>query len=72
MSRKERQARRATAVQDERVVGRRGNPGGPAANWHAGYAVQDGRRFEKRAAQYAAPHAGQSALGGRSPEQRES
>ena len=60
-----------SAVQDERLVGRRGNPGGSAAELRGGYAVLDGEQSEKRVAQYAAPHAGQSAPDGRSPEQRE-
>ena len=45
-------------MQDERLVGRRGNPGGSAAELHGGYAVLDGKPYEKRVAQYAAPHAG--------------
>jgi len=55
----------------KRLVGRRGNPGGSAAELRGGYAVLDGEQSEKRVAQYAAPHAGQSAPDGRSPEQRE-
>jgi len=50
---------------------RRGNLGGSAAEWHAGYAALDGEQSEKRVAQSAEPHARQSAPGGRSPEQRE-
>jgi len=59
------------AAQGERVVGRRGNPGGRAAEWHAGYAVLGGKRSAKGVGQYAARHARQSVPGGRSPEQRE-
>jgi len=58
-------------VQIERLVVRRGNLGGSAAEWHAGYAALDGEQSEKRVAQSAEPHARQSAPGGRSPEQRE-
>ena len=58
-------------MQDERLVGRRGNLGVSAAEWHAGYAELDGEQSEKRVAQSAVPHARQSAPGGRSPEQRE-
>jgi hypothetical protein len=43
-----------------------------AAEWRAGYAVLDGKPYEKRVAQYAAPHARQSALGGKWPERHES
>jgi len=58
-------------VQDERLVGRRGNPGGSAAELRGGYDVLDGEQSERHVAQYAAPHAGQSAPGARSLEQRE-
>jgi len=59
-------------VQDERVVGRLVSPGGSAAEWRARYEVRDGKRHEERIVQYVARHAGQSAPGGRSPEQHES
>ena len=59
-------------MQDERVVERLVSPGGSAAEWRARYAVRDGKRYEKRVVPYVALHAGQSALGGRSPEQHES
>ena len=52
-------------MQDEQVVGRRGDRGGLAAEWHAGSVVLDGERSEKRAEQYVAPQAREQVVGRR-------
>ena len=51
---------------------RRGNPGGPVAEWHAGCVVLGGERFGRRDAPYAAPREWQGAQVGGLPERDES